>query len=125
MGTSLLILWLGALTFIAFVNLVIGTINSIGDKKQMTDLTKLSAKVDAIAVVLPNIAADYDQLKAEIEKLKGEIDPDIQANIDALAAKLDVSLSALKGLDDSVVPPVVEPPVEPPVEEPTEPTDVQ
>lgn len=74
----------------------------------MMDFTALTAKVDAIAAVVPGLQADYAALKLAIDELKAQIDPDAQAKIDALVAKLDSSFVALKALDDSV--PVPAPP---------------
>jgi chromosome segregation ATPase len=79
------------------------------EKKIMIDLTALTAKVDAVAAVIPGIAADYAELKAEIAALTGQIDPTLQAKLDALTAKLGTSVAALVVLDNSVVPPVVPP----------------
>lgn len=81
----------------------------------MLNFDDLTAKVDAIAAVLPNITADYAELKAEIETLSGQLDPTAQAKLDELVAKLDVSFDELTALDETVPVHPVEPPVEPPV----------
>lgn len=74
----------------------------------MADLTALKTRVDALAAVLPNIVADYATLKAVIEDLKTKIeDPTLQAQIDAATAKLEVTLTGLAVLDESVSAPVV------------------
>lgn len=75
----------------------------------MADLTVLKAKVDAVAAVVPTIAEDYATLKALIEEWKKKVeDPTLQAQIDALVAKLDASVIALKAVDDTVPNPVPE-----------------
>lgn len=86
--------------------------NYILIRRIMIDLTKLTEDVQAIATVVPSIKADYDTLKATIATLQGSIDPTAQAKIDELVASMDSSFAELKGLDDSVQPPVT-PPVVP------------
>jgi len=102
------LLIIGCLLLVA-INIVL---TKRGDQKLMTDLTALVAKVDAIAAVVPNIQTDYETLKAEIEALKGQLEPDLQAKIDALTAKLGESVAALAAVDETV--PVVPPPPPPP-----------
>lgn len=81
-----------------------------GDKF-MADLNALKAKVDAIVALVPAIAEDYATLKALIEdwKKKAE-DPTLQSQVDAIVAKLDASLTALRAVDETVPNPVPEPP---------------
>jgi len=86
------------------INILKKEINDMG-----VNLADLQAKVDAIAVIVPELAADYATLKAEIAALTGQIDPTLQSKLDALTVKLGNSLASLTVLDNSVVQPVVPP----------------
>lgn len=116
MGTPVIIGALVGLAVLSIVNLALTLRIRTGEKKNMLDLSKLTATVELIAAIVPNLAADYETLKGEITALKAQLDPDAQAAIDALVAKMDASFVALKGLDETVPAPVVVPPVVPVVE---------
>lgn len=97
------------LAFIVFILAISVCLIYFKEKKIMLDLTQLIDEVDAITAIIPGIASDYAQLKAAIEDLQGQIDPEAQEKVDALVAKLDTGFAALKQLDDSIVPPEPEP----------------
>lgn len=91
------------LTFLILVQLLM----LIGGKIFMADLSALTARVDSFVTLVAGIQSDYENLKARIDELEGQIDPEIQAKIDAEVAKLDARFSELTALDESF--PVVEP----------------
>jgi hypothetical protein len=95
------IAWIAVVTVVIIYLVIQGELT-------MLNIDALTAKVDAIALVVPGMQADYANLKAEIDALRDLVDPTAQAKIDALTAKLDVAFVALKALDDSV------PPIPPP-----------
>jgi len=82
----------------------------------MADLARLTEKVNGIAAILPNIAADYQRLLTRITALEArvaELEAQLanvpsQAEIDALADNAGASLSTLEGLD-ALVPPIPPP----------------
>ena len=101
-------LW--AITGILGLALLAAIVWSIYDleEEMALDFAALTAKVDGVVAVVAGIQEDYTNLKAEIDALRAQIDPQAQAKIDALVAKLDAGLAQLTALDQSV------PPIPPP-----------
>ena len=69
----------------------------------MADISRLEAKIAAIEAVVPKIQGDYQALFDLIQQLRDQIDnPQLQADIDALEARLNGTLLSLTALDESV-----------------------
>lgn len=85
------------------VNLCVTLYLILRGKRTMADISRLEAKIAAIEAVVPKIQGDYQALFDLIQQLRDQIDnPQLQADIDALEARLNGTLLSLTALDESV-----------------------
>lgn len=73
----------------------IGLIILENQEKQMSDLAKLSADVDALTAAVATTATVLTGLSADIAALKAAVPPDNQAAVDDLAAKVEAATASL------------------------------
>lgn len=66
----------------------------------MADLTQLETKVDALTAKVDESAITLLDLKAEVIRLRDGLPPDQQAQVDAIAARLDAAINRLTQAED-------------------------
>ena len=101
--------WFVVIGFALALELIVLALHEKEIHSLMADLSKLEAASAALSAVIPNLVADYKTLKDAIDALKvtvaglqGQIDPNLQTKIDAVADAFAASNQALANLDATV-----------------------